>query len=159
MIVRVRDWYGSRSLRERRLLLLMTAVALPVLIWLLIVRPIANAYDAALERHLAAVELNGRVRALAAGSSGRPIVNVGAPDSDIALVIAERAAQSGLVLDSNSAAGPNEVSISIGAAPTIAATQWLAQLERDGFAIGDLRMTPTGDGNVAVTARLVRRTR
>jgi len=156
MIVQLRDWYTSKSLRERRLLLLMAAVALPLLVWLLVVRPLANAYDAALERHLAAVDLNGRVRALAAGTSGRAIVNVGAPSSDIALVIAERAAQSGLVLDSNSAAGPNDVSISIGAAPTIAATQWLAQLERDGFAINDLRMTPTPDGSVAVTARLGR---
>ncbi len=156
MIIRVRDWYGSRSLRERRLLLLMSAVALPLLIWLLIVRPVGNAYDAALERHLAAVDLNGRVRALAQGGTGRPITNAGAPGSDIALVIAERAAQSGLVLDSNSAAGPNEVTISIGAAPTIAATQWLAQLERDGFTVNDLSMTPTPDGNVAVTARLVR---
>jgi len=156
MIIRVRDWYGSRSLRERRLLLLMSAVALPLLIWLLVVRPVANAYDAALERNLAAVDLNGRVRALAEGGTARPITNVGAPGSDIALIIAERAAQSGLVLDSNSAAGPNEVTISIGAASTIAATQWLAQLERDGFAVNDLSMAPTPDGNVAVTARLVR---
>ncbi len=159
MIVRLRDWYGSRSQREQRMLLLMTAIALPLLIWFLIVRPLSNAYDSALDRHLAAVDLNGRVRALAAGKIGRPIVNVGAPNSDIALIIAERAAQSGLVLDTNTAAGPNDVSISIAAAPTIAATQWLAQLERDGFAINDLRMTPTPDGNVAVSARLVRRPR
>ncbi len=156
MIVRVREWYGARSLRERRLLLLMSAVALPLLIWLLIVRPVGSAYDAALERNLAAVELNGRVRALAQGGSARALGNVGAPGSDIALVIAERAAQSGLVLASNSAAGPNDVTISIAAAPTIAATQWLAQLERDGFAVSNLSMTPTPDGNVAVTARLVR---
>lgn len=159
MIVRVRDWYGSRSLRERRLLLLMTAIALPLLVWLLIVRPLSNGYDAALERHLAAVDLNGRVRAIAKGGAVRTVANVGAPNSDIALIIAERAAQSGLVLASNSAAGPNDVTISIAAAPTIAATQWLTQLERDGFAVNDLSMTPTPDGNVAVTARLVRGTR
>ncbi len=157
MIVQVREWVGTRSLREQRLLLLMAAIALPLLLWLLVVRPVAAAYDAALERHLEAVDRNGRVRALAA-AEGRTVSGASST-ADLALVIAERAAQSGLTLDSNSASGPNDVSIVISEGQTIATTQWLAQLEREGFQVADLRMTPTAGGNVAVTARLVRTVR
>lgn len=153
----VREWFSARSRRELHLLIAMTALASILFVWLLIVRPLNLAYAAALERHIASVDRNGRVKAMARVSeaTAAPVGNFGG--ADISLVLAERAAQSGLVLASNVAAGPNEASVSIAAASAIVASQWLARLEQDGFEVRDVTMTPTGENKVAVTARLVRR--
>lgn len=157
MIVTVRQWYESRSVRERRLLLLMLAIALPLLAWLLIVAPLSNAYDDALDRHLEAVDRNGRIRALAdPARATRPAVVPTAGSADLALIVTEAATQSGLTLDSTSAAGPDTVTIAIAQARPTAAVQWLRDFELRGIRVEDLRMTPASDGTVAVTARLVR---
>lgn len=157
MIVTVRHWYQSRSARERRLILLMTAIALPLLAWLLVVMPLSNAYESALDRHLEAVDRNGRVRALADPSRiARPVVAPAAGGAELALVVAEAATQSGLTLDSNSAAGPDAVTITIAQARPTAAVQWLRDFELRGIRVEDLRMSPAADGTVSVTARLVR---
>ncbi|HUE78649.1 MAG TPA: type II secretion system protein GspM [Sphingomicrobium sp.] len=157
MIVTIREWYGSRSARERRLILLMVALAVPLLAWLLVVLPLSTAYESALDRHLQAVDRNGRVRALADPQrSARPAAApvVGGPD--LSLVVAEAAAQAGLTLDGNSAAGADAVTITIAQARPTAAVQWLRDFELRGIAVDDLRMTPGADGTVSVTARLVR---
>lgn len=156
MILVVREWFTARSQREQRLLIAMTVLASMLLVWLLVVRPLKVAYSAALERNIAAVDRNGRGKAMAEASRGQaaPAGNVG--NADITLVLAERAAQSGLVLAGNDAAGPNDASVTIASASAIAASQWLAQLEQDGFDVRDVAMTPTADNKVAVTARLVR---
>lgn len=157
MIVTVREWYVSRSVRERRLILLMLALALPLLAWLLVVLPLSKAYNSALERHLEAVDRNGRVRALADPSrTARPAVARALAGPDLPLVVADAAAQAGLTLDSNSAAGPDAVTVTIAQARPTAAVQWLRDFELRGIRVEDLRMTPGTDGTVSVTARLVR---
>ena len=75
---------------------------------------------------------------------------------DLPLVIAEAATQAGLTLDSTTAAGPDDVSISIAQARPTAAVQWLRDFELRGIRVEDLRMTPGADGTVSLTARLVR---
>lgn len=159
MIMVVREWMSSRSVREQRLLMAMTAIAAVLLVWLLVFRPVNLAYATALERHLEAIDRNGKVKSMANANRGATPPPANRGGSDITLVLAERAAQSGLVLVSNDAAGPNDASVSIGATKAIAVSQWLSQLEQDGFEVRELAMTPTPDGNVAVTARLVRRDR
>jgi general secretion pathway protein M len=157
MIVTIREWYVARTVRERRLLLLMLTIAVPLLAWLLVVMPLSKAYEEALERHLEAVDRNGRVRALAeAQEAARPPVVPVAAAPELALLVAEAATQAGLTLDSNSAAGPDEVNIAIGQARPAAAVQWLRDFELRGIRVQDLRMTPGADGTVSVTARLVR---
>lgn len=165
MIVTVREWYGARSLRERRLLLLLAALVVPLLAWFAIIVPLGGAYDSALDRQLEAVDRNGRVRALADPSrNARPAtvpavpvtVMPGAPVPDLPLVIAEAATQAGLTLDSTSAAGPDAVAITIAQARPTAAVQWLRDLEQRGIRVEDLRMAPGADGTVSVNTRLVR---
>lgn len=157
MIVTIRQWYESRSARERRLILVMLAVAVPLLAWLLVVAPLGNAYDSALERHLEAVDRNGRVRSLADPSrASRPAVVPAPGGADLALVVAEAAAQSGLTIDSASPAGADSVTIAIAQARPTAAVQWLRDFELRGIRVEDLRMAPAADGTVSVTARLVR---
>jgi general secretion pathway protein M len=89
--VEIKQWYAARSPRERRLLLMMAAIAAPLLVWLLLVAPLGNAYDEALQRHLQAVDRNGRVKALAARAAGG---DVKAPVTvqDLALFLGDSAA-------------------------------------------------------------------
>ena len=137
----------------------MIAIASLLLAWLLIAT-LARSYDAALERHLEAVDRNGRVRALAEVRAPNPAVGtppVGAPD--LALIVAESAAQAGLALASNSAAGADTVNVTITQARPTAAVQWLRDFELRGIRAEDLRMVPGADGSVSVNARLVRNRR
>ncbi len=157
MIVTVRQFYEARSARERRLIQLMLVIALPLLAWLLVVVPLNTAYDSALERHLEAVDRNGRVRALADPVRvSRPAIAPAVGGADLALVVTEAATQAGLTLDSASPAGADTVNIAIAQARPTAAVQWLRDFELRGIRVEDLRMTPAADGTVAVSARLVR---
>jgi general secretion pathway protein M len=157
MIVSIRSWYLERSVRERWLIALMAAIAVPLLAWLLILAPLNAAYDNALERHLEAVDRNGRVRALAnARQAATPVVVAAPGGADLALIVAEAATQAGLSLESTNPAGPDAVTISIARARPAAAVQWLREFELRGIRVEDLRMTPGTDGTVAVNARLAR---
>jgi general secretion pathway protein M len=151
VIVRVRAWYGARSRREQWLLQLMAAIAIPLLVWLLLVRPLSNAYDNALERHLQAVDRNGRVKALAARASIGE-TNVPAAASDLPLFLTGSARQRGMTAEARagSASGSALITITSGSAPT--ALEWLRGLEADGYRVNDVRIAPTGGGGVAVTA-------
>jgi general secretion pathway protein M len=154
-VIAVREWYFTRSAREQRLILLMLAIALPLLGWLLVIQPLSRTYDRSLERHLEAIDRNGRVQLLAERGRTSPKQQA-APGVEIGLAVAEAASRAGLSLDSNSAAGPNAVTISIAQAPSTAALQWLHALEGEGIRIEEVRITPAGDSGASVTARLAR---
>jgi general secretion pathway protein M len=156
MIVTVREWYVTRSEREQRLILLMLAIALPLLAWLLVVRPLETSYDRALDAHLAAVDRNGRVRALAATPRDAGVRSGGVAEGDLGLIVAEAATQAGFALDSSAAAGPDAVTVTIASARAPAAVQWLRDFELRGIRVEDLRMNPAADGTVSLNARLVR---
>lgn len=149
-MVKFRDWYGARSRREQRLLLLMTAIVIPLLIWLLLVMPLSTAYDDALQRHLQAVDRNGRVKALAARSSGGAAT---APASvpDLALFLGDSARQRGITAETR-AASPGSAVISIASSAAPLALDWLRGLEAAGYRVSDVRIAPTGAGAVTVTA-------
>jgi general secretion pathway protein M len=157
MILSLRQWFAGRSPRERWMIILMQAIAVPVLAWLLIVRPLNSAYDSTLERHLQAVDRNGRVRMLAELARKQPAAaRVAAPIADVGLVVAESASLSGLSLDGNNPAGPNSVSVSASQAAPSQALQWLRDLEARGLAVQEWRMTPAGTGTVSLTARIAK---
>lgn len=151
MIVRFREWYGSRSRRERRLLQLMAAIAIPWLVWLLIVRPLGNAHDHALQRHLQAVDRNGRVKALAERASGGE-AKVPAAVPDLARLLSDSARQRGITAVGRAAPAPGSAMIGIAWTSAPTALEWLRGLEADGYRVDDVRVAPTGGGAVAVTA-------
>jgi len=153
----IREWFAGRSPRERWMVILMLAIVVPVVAWLLVVRPLNSAYDAALERHLQAVDRNGRVRMLAELARKQPgRARAAAPVADLGLVVAEAAGQSGLTLDGNNPIGPNSVSVSVGQASASQALQWLRDLEARGLVVLEWRMTPAGAGSVSLTARIAK---
>lgn len=153
MIVRLRHWYLARSDRERRLLLLMALIGLPLLAWLLVILPLDRAYDDALKRHVEAIDRNGRVKMLAATPPGLRTEPLG---GDLTLIVTESAAASGIVLDSNTAVGPGAVTIAISSASPGATLQWLRGLEARGLFIDELRLSPAAGGNASATVRLSR---
>lgn len=156
MTLVVREWYSARSQRERRLILAMLAIALPLLAWLLFVMPLSQAYESALERHLQAVDRNGRMRALAGvGQASRN----GAPEGDLAVLVTDGAGRAGVTLDSNAPAGRDAVTVAAAQAPSTAVSQWLSEVERQGLRIDELRIVPAGPAGVSVSARISRPSR
>lgn len=151
MIVQLRAWYRARSRREQRLLQLMAAIVIPLLVWLLLVRPLGNAYDEALRRHLQAVDRNGRVKALAARASGGA-ANAPAAVPDLVLFLSDSARQHGIAAEGRAASAPGSAVISIASSGAPTALEWLRGLEADGYRVSDVRIAPTGGGAVAVTA-------
>jgi general secretion pathway protein M len=158
MTTSVRDWFVGRTTREQQLILLMLAIALPVLAWLLVVRPLSAVYDDALEDHLAAIDRHGRVMALAEAAKSTPARRVAANKADLQLVVTEAARQAGIVLQGAAPSGPNAVDVTIAGSRATALGQWLAQFEAQGIAIQQMTMTPLPDGTVNMSARLARRT-
>lgn len=156
MIVRVTLWYGGRSTREQRLILLMLVIALPLLAWLLVVQPLGRAYDAALDRHLQSVDRNGRVRALAEGARTGVTAAAAAPAQDLGMLVTESAGRAGLAVAANESSGAGLADVTIAQAPAAVAMQWLRELETGGVSIEELRMAPAGQGLVSVSARLER---
>lgn len=154
MIVRVTEWYGTRTVRERRLILMMLAIALPLLAWLLVVLPLSRAYEAALDRHLESVDRNGRVRALAEGARAGRAAPAAAAGQNLGMLLTESAARAGLVIAANESGGPGVASVTIAAAPSAGAMQWLRELESGGVRIEELRMAPAAQGLVSLSARL-----
>lgn len=152
-------WYRGRSEREQRLLLLMLAVAIPLLLWLLVWRPVTGALDTAWDRHRDAVERHGRVLAAVEAMKGARQPVAAPIAGEIAALAGESAGRSGLTLSSAAAQGPDRASVSIAAGEPRAMLAWLRGLEAQGIAVEDLRMTPAPDGSVALTAVLARRGR
>jgi len=157
MIVAVREWYGGRTRREQLLLLAMVAVAVPVLLWLLVVGPVTSAYRDSLNEQLEAVDRHGRVLALAEAAKARP-ARGRAPDAgaDIQLLLTEAAAQAGIALQQATPDGQDSANVAASGVRAPAVAQWLRELDARGIAVGELRMTPQADGTVSISARLVR---
>lgn len=157
MIVRVREWYEGRTAREKRMLVAMIALAVPLLAWLLVVRPLNNAYDEALERHLEAVDRHGRVAALADRIKVQPARPAAPRNVELQFVVSEAAGLAGLTLAEVSPSGTDTVAVTATNARAPAASEWLRSLEARGLLVEELRMTPTAEGGVNVSARLARR--
>lgn len=153
MIAVVRDWFLARSRREQHLLLLMAAIGVPLLAWLIVIRPIDRAYDSALGDQLQAVDRNGRVKMLAALPKAASPAAL-APGSDLTLIVAGSAGEAGIALETNTATGPSTVTVSVGASSPTALAQWLRVLEGRGLRVEELRLTPAGPGTATLTARI-----
>ena len=145
----LRLWFAARSLREKRLLIVMVALAAVTLVWALIIRPVNDSLSNARERHQNAVirlaETQARVKAVAAIEQQHPAA-IGAP---LDAVIRDRANEAGFALTSVNADGPNRVQIAIATARPGALFGWIAQLESAGVIVESLATTDNGDKTVS----------
>lgn len=150
----VSGWFLSRTERERWLIILMLAIAIPLLLWLLVARPLMLGLEAAKARHVAAVEQHGAVLAQLAQLEGASTAAIPAGGAPLALRVTDSAAQAGIRLAANEPRGPDTVTIALAAAPPTASLRWLRQLEASGIAVRELTITPEGQGAVSVRATL-----
>jgi len=153
----LQNWFGGRSPREKRLLLVMAGLAIVTIVWGLILRPLGDAMAGARERHAAAVvrygETAARVEALRDARAARVPLLTGS----LADAVRARAEQAGFPLTSLDPAGNDGVSVSIQSARGAALTAWLARLERAGIVVEGATLTDNGDRTVAGRIMLRRR--
>ena len=150
----LRTWFEGRSLRERRLLLVMGALAVLTLIWAAVIRPVGDGLSSARERHASAVtrlgETEATVALLRAAQRSRPAPLTGA----LADIVRVQADMAGFSLTSLDQDGADRVRIAIPSARPGALTAWLAKLERGGILVDSVTMTDKGDRTVSVTMTL-----
>lgn len=152
----VSGWYMARTVRERWLIGMMLAVAVPLLCFLLIYRPLTAAIERAEERHSAAVRSHGLVLARLAqlDQVQRPTVALPAGSAPLSLRVTEAAALAGVSLSANEPRGNGSALITLAPSPPTAALRWLRQLEQQGIVVRELTITPQQGGQVVVTSTL-----
>jgi general secretion pathway protein M len=134
-------WWTERSARERWLVATMLALAALLLAWLVVVRPLSDALDAAKMREGdAAVALaEARARAVPA-SLGAP-----AADGPVDAIVARTASQAGFANPRIAGQGPGRAAAAIDAARPQALFGWIAQMEQNGLAVERLRAVANPD--------------
>ncbi|UUR08369.1 type II secretion system protein GspM [Sphingomonas glaciei] len=149
-------WYMARTVRERWLIGIMLAVAIPLLCFLLIYRPLTAAIERAEERHSVAVRNHALVLARLAqlDTVQRPAVALPAGSAPLSLRVTEAAALAGVSLSANEPRGNSSALITLAPSAPTAALRWLRQLEQQGIVVRELTITPQQGGQVVVTATL-----
>lgn len=147
------SWYQGRSLREKRLILVMLALLVVTILWGGIIRPVRDGLESSRERHASAEvrlgEVQRQVAQVKAIQRGRPR----APEGPIADAIRTRAEEAGFALSSLEPDGTN-VRIGIATAKPGALLGWIAGLEADGLLVDASTITGNGDGTVSATLTL-----
>ena len=147
-------WFAGRTLRERRLLLVMLALAAVTIVWALVIVPVRNGLSASRARYAAAVidlgEAEARLRAVKA-IQRRQLAPVPLPLAD---TVRARADTAGVPLAALDPDGTGSVRVSIGGAPAGAVLGWIAGLEAEGVLVDQIALSPAGPGLVSATATL-----
>lgn len=149
----LRTWFDGRAPREKKLLLVMVALAVLTLIWAGIIRPVGDGLSSARERHADAVTRLGETQAQVAALRGiqrnraRPLTGTLA---DVVRLEADRAGFALASLDPDGAG----VRARIQSARPAALVAWLARLERLGILVESVTMTDNGDKTVGVALQL-----
>lgn len=143
-------WWEARSARERWLVGAMLVLAGVVLVWLLIVRPLADALDAAKMRHGdAAVALaQARARARPQGMSAP------AASGPVESIVARTAGAAGFAAARIAGQGPGRASVSLDAARPQALFGWIAQMEQQGLVVERLRASANPDHTLSAEMSL-----
>ena len=154
----MKAWFRSRSRREQRLILVMFGLALIVLVWLLVLRPLDNALAAAKERHGAAVVALAEARAQAAEiarleQAGGGAAAAGPLDS----VLARAAAEAGFQLSQIQPAGADRATVAMEAARPQPLFAWVAAMEASGLIVERLSARANADRTIAVEVAFRRR--
>ena len=148
----VRLWWKGRSLREQRLLIVMAALAIVVIVWLGILRPLSDARAEARKRHgdtlvaVAQIEAEAaRLKALPKGArpSGAPIDIVRAEADAIAITPSLVRPEGG------------GVRVDIPVIGGQALFTLIDRLRARGLAVDTLAARPEAGGSLVVTMRLV----
>jgi general secretion pathway protein M len=155
----LRTWFDGRSLREKRLLLAMLALAAVTLVWAGIVRPVADALASARTRHADAVERLARTQVAVEALRSIQTRRTRPLTGTLADVVRAAANEAGFALASLDQQAPDRVHVGIQSARAGALAAWLARLERAGVLVDNARLTDNGDRTVGVDLTLRERGR
>jgi len=150
----LRAWFDARSLRERRLILVMLGLAAVTLAWAGILRPLNDGLAGARERYAGAVERLGEAEAgadavrAAARDGARPLAG---PLLD---TVRARADEAGFALDALEPDGADRVRVSIPTARPGPLSAWLARGEAAGLLVDEATYTDKGDRTVSAVVVL-----
>lgn len=144
----LRTWFAGRSLRERRLILVMLGLAVLALVWGGIIRPVRDGLSSTRERYADAVVRLGETEAQvdAIRAAGRRVPLTGSP----ADALRAQAEAAGFVLASLDEQSAGRIHATIQAARPAALSRWLARLEAGGLLIESATWRDNGDGSVGV---------
>jgi general secretion pathway protein M len=146
----MRIWWEARSERERWLVGAMLVLAVVVLGWLLIVRPLSDALDAAKMRQGDAAVALARARARA-----RPAAAAGpAASGPVDAIVARTTGAAGFPAARIAAQGPGRASVSLDAARPQALFTWVVQLEQAGLVVERLRAQANEDHTISAEMTL-----
>ena len=134
-------WWEARSERERWLVGAMLILAVILVGWLLIVRPLADALDAAKTRHGEAAIALAQARARTQPMATSAPAAAGPADA----IAARTAAAAGFPAARIAGQGPGRVTISLDAARPQALFGWIAQMEQAGLVVERLRAQANQD--------------
>lgn len=154
MIASLASWLTALSRREQILLGVAGMLALAVLGFYGVYRPLYNAATEARRDLYEASQQAGRIKAKAAlieQASGNRPAPLAAP---LNVLIATEAGERGFTLERNEPSGDARTEIAIGSARSSALFAWFADLERRGIIAEGLTARRSDDGTVAVTTRL-----
>ena len=155
----LRAWFAGLSLREKRLILAMLALAALTLVWAAIIRPVGDGLSSARERHRDAVLRLASTQAAIdslhqlQARRTRPLTGM-LPD-----IVRAAANEAGFALASLDQPAPDRVHVGIQSARPGALVPWLARLERAGVLVDNARLTDNGDRTVGVDLTLKERGR
>ena len=147
------SWWSERSRREQRLIQVMLGLALIVLGWLLVVRPLSDSLAAAKTRHEAAVVALGEARARTI-----PGATPGAPAAGpVDALVARTANEAGFTNARITSQGAERASVAVDAARPQVLFGWVARLEQSGLRVERLTARTNSDRTLAAEITLRKR--
>jgi len=149
----LRHWWQALSQRERRLVTLLAVLGLPILVWLTVLRPLAEARVAA-DNRLAAAQrgllgIQAAAPALRAAEARANGTGIGALDR-----VRQAVAQAGLTADALEQDSNGLVTLRIAAARGPVLLRLVAGLEADGLLVQSLSVSRNEDSSVTASLRL-----
>ena len=151
-----RNWFVALSRREQVLVGIAVVLALGVIAFFGVYRPLyglaTDAKRSFYEATMQAGRIEAKAQALSMPANRRPAAEIAA----LNLLLASEAAERGFTLDSNSPQGASRAEIAIGSARSTALLSWLADLERRGVVPETLVIRRMDNGTVSVSARLAK---
>lgn len=151
MTAKLMTWWRERSLRERRLLVVMGALLVVTILWLGIYRPVQAALSDARARHQEAVVRLGEVRSRAEALRDlRPAPLTGS----LAELVTRAATEVGFANAAVAPQGDRRASVSVPAARPGPVLAWFAALEARGIVVDRLVARTNADATLTIDATL-----
>jgi general secretion pathway protein M len=145
-------WFNARSLREKRMILAMLALAAITLVWAAAL-PLRNAVSSARNRQTDATVRLGQVRNAVAEVRRAQRAGIVPLTGDLSAIVRGRADAAGFALGSLEQDG-DRVRIAIATARPGPLLRWIGELEAAGILVDAASITPNQDQTVSANLTL-----